>query len=65
MLNRKIIISNDGVTVDGIEIPGVTGADVKNINPGTSGPMEVVLILQTCEVDVQYSMRPRKAKGAC
>lgn len=54
---HKITIKNDGVYVDDVPIPGVTSAEVKNINPGTTGNMEVVLHFPAREVDVQYKQR--------
>lgn len=59
---KKITINNDGVFVDGLAIPGVVTAEVKNINPGTSGAMEVVLTIRTAEVDIQYSLLRSAAK---
>lgn len=60
----KITISNKGVFVGDTEISGVVAAEIRNINPGTSGAMEVVLILRTCEIDVQYSLMPGKSANA-
>lgn len=53
---KKITISNKGVYIDGTEIPGVASAEIRNINPGELGAIEVALILRTAEIDVQYKL---------
>lgn len=53
---KKITISNKGVYIDGTEIPGVTSAEIRNINSGELGAIEVALILRTAEIDVQYKL---------
>ena len=53
---KKISITNEGVFLDDQKITGVTGAEIKNINPGHSGKMEVALHFQVREVDVQYRL---------
>lgn len=61
---KKVTINSDGVFVDGVEVPGVSGAEIKNINPGTAGSMEVTLLLRVNEIDVQYSLLSRRPKEA-
>ena len=51
---RKIYITNNGVFIDDAKITGVTGVEIKNINLGNTGKMEVALQFLVSEVDVQY-----------
>lgn len=51
---RKISITNKGVFIDDTKITGVTGVEIKNINLGNTGKIEVALQFQVSEVDVQY-----------
>ena len=51
---RKISITNKGVFIDDAKITGVTGVEIKNINLGNTGKVEVALHFQVSEVDVQY-----------
>lgn len=53
---QKITIKNDGVYVDDVKVPSVIGAEIKNINPGVEGAMEVALIFPVYEIDVQYKL---------
>lgn len=54
---KKISITNEGVFIDQMKIPGVTGVQIKNINLGHKGMMEVALQFQVREVDIQYQQR--------
>ena len=54
---RKISITNNGVFIDDTKITGVTGVEIKNINLGHKGMLEVSLQFQVSEVDVQYQQR--------
>ena len=54
---RKISITNDGVFIGDIKVTGVTGVEIKNINLGNTGKMEVAIHFQVSEVDVQYQQR--------
>ena len=52
---KKFTIGKDGtVLLDDYAIAGVTLAEIKNVNPGHSGLMEVVLHIRVREIDVQY-----------
>lgn len=54
---KKISITNEGVFIDNVKVTGVTGVEIKNINLGNTGKMEVALLFQVSEVDVQYQQR--------
>lgn len=54
---EKITITSEGVFIDQLKLPGVTVAEVKNINLGHNGMMEVALQFQVREVDIQYRQR--------
>ena len=51
---KKITITKNGVFIDNERITGVTGAQIKNINPGPNGMIEVDLQFRVREVDIQY-----------
>ena len=51
---RKISVTNDGVFIGDTKIIGVTGVEIKNINLGNTGKIEVALQFQVSEVDVKY-----------